>query len=215
MPTSHWIRAGYLAVLVTLGVASHADEPKAFDSAEVQATKAYLRIKYDELIRKHGLVTGLAYIEADLAPLKVSDAPRFLPRTTFYRTKLANDAMEYYSVDLLVAVTPDGGGYDIRSCTSPLFAEPSAKFLQLFRQIRVSSVADRRKVAVAIGQLFASVISGAVQDLGPAAGGGDPTAVYKARLLHRDRPWRDVAVTFDEQGWVKTVQLAQPNATPN
>jgi hypothetical protein len=209
-------RATCLGTLIALGsvVSAATSPPPAGD--EEQAVKNYLRIKYDEFIRKYGLVTGLAYIDADLEPLAPDITSRFLPGIKFYRTKLANDAFEFYSVNLLVAVTPGSDGFDIRTCTDTFFAEPSGKFLQLFRRVRVSSAEDRKAVANAVGRLFASVTSGgSVQDLSAEAAGEGASRVYRSRILQDGRPWRDVTVTFDEQGWVSSVQLLRANATPN
>ncbi len=178
------------------------------ENDRLKAIRDYLSVKYDEVIREHGVVTGLAYLDHELTPLSSDTLASLLPDTRFYRTQLANDALEFYSVDLLVAATTLPAGYDIRATVEPLFDEPSTKFLLLFVGLKAPTAKKQRALAIAIADLFAEVTpEGATRDLG-SAGGGE----CRVRLSSAGRPWRDIVVAFNKNGKVNRIDLQNPRA---
>ena len=174
----------------------------------LEVIRGYLSVKYDEVIREPGVVTGLAYLDQDLIAVNSAVLAKQLPDTQFYRTQLANDALEFYSVDLLVAATTLPAGYDIRTTVEPLFDDPSPKFLFLFVGLKARTAKKQRALAFAIADLFAEVTpEGASRDLGSSDRGE-----YRVQLLSGGRPWRNIVVAVGKNGIVNRVYLQNSRA---
>ncbi len=130
--------------------------------SDLKLVIVHLQHKYDEVVRNTDgttSITGLAYAaaEATFKPVYEPTLAKLLPTTRFLTTTLLSNHHEYPMVELLVSLRSIPMGQDIRSAVSPVYGEPSRKFLMQFMGLSAKTAADREALTRAIGTLFASV----------------------------------------------------------
>jgi len=176
---------------------------------DIEKIRPYLAVKFDEFeVRPDGsrVVHGLAYNEkAHVEPVNIPELVPFLPKTRWFVTELDTAYYEYPKVKLVVCITPKKSGDDIRNCWSPVFSNPSRKFLALFAGLAAKSPDERKQLAIGVGKLLAAVTS-----RGEVRPSKTDSHAATVELWHGDRHWRNIEVRFDKDGNSENVVVYNP-----
>ncbi|PHR96216.1 MAG: hypothetical protein COA78_28960 [Blastopirellula sp.] len=181
---------------------THSGEPKEAETKEVQKDLAkvrlYLSHKFDDFeINQDGTrsLYGLAYNkDTPIELIKVPELEEFFPQTQFFITEIDNLIFCYRKVEVIVCITTRKSGDDIRYCFSPVFTNPSQKFLNVFKNIQTETIDQRKQLATGLGNLLAKITF--KSELRPL----DIENEAAVSLRHHDRHWRVIHFKFDKDG---------------
>ena len=197
-----------LALLFREASGAHQDDVQQ----DGEKIRGYLAAEYDGIVElpNGGAVRGLAFNDtATLKAVEIPELKTFLPKTRFFVTALDSPFFEYNPVEVAVCITPQESGHDIRNCLSPVFTTASPKFLSLFRGLPTKSAVERKQLASGLGKLLAAVtLKGDVRALKVEPG----TATIE--LWHGDLHWRNIELTFDQDGTCQSLLIHNPKTKP-
>jgi hypothetical protein len=172
-------------------VAAPADTARA-------AISEYLRAHFDEVDYRNGRTarTGLAYLGAPLVEVRNDRLQRFLPRTRFFKSTLANADYEDPRLEVLVSyrhVNDNGEFQAARDDIRPLLPLKRAlvgdKFIAQFCYLAAPTPRDRQEIALGIAELLATITYKGSARVLPHHG-----MHARAELRHDGHPYQDIEI---------------------
>ena len=158
----------------------------------------YLRAHFAEVDYQNGRTawTGLAYLGAPLVEVRNDRLQRFLPRTRFFKSTLANADYEDPRLEVLVSYrhVNDNGQFqaardDIRPLVPLEHATLLDRFIQQFCRLAAPMPRDREEIALGIAELLATITYKGSARLLPNHG-----RYARAELLHDGHPYEDIEI---------------------
>jgi len=188
-------------------------------NAELQEVTTYLETKYDEfLVDEQGniAVFDLSFVTEWTVVKQLRSPPTrtYLPTVHFYTTELQTAGVGRGPVPVLVAVVRSSDGVDVRAMLSPVYSDPSQKFLHLFSGVRAESNEDKTRVS----EELAKLISLLTED--PDVAKGRVTKQVKgwtssATIRWSNRPnWIEVIVAFSNESEIEQVDVIRRAGRP-
>jgi hypothetical protein len=140
-----------------------------------------------------------AKIEAIESPL----LREYLPKTRFFLTILNTDYYEYRKVWTVISASRSSDKVSIQECFRLTFTGIPKEFIAQFLGLQAKSTADRKKLALAIGEVLAKAT-------GELRNGRFEKSDYWMEVWTGDSLWRYIVIRFDDMGSVKKVDVIHP-----
>jgi hypothetical protein len=136
---------------------------------------------------------------ANIEALNYPILQKYLPKTRFFLTILNTDYHEYRQVWTVISASASHDKISIHECFHMTFTNVPKDFLAQFTGLRAKTLADRKDLALAIGEL-----------LGKPNGQPENGHFEKADYWMEIGNWRYVVIRFDVMGNLKKVDVIHP-----